>query len=162
MIKKIIFTLSLLFLFSQSSFSAGSSDSSKKNIDINYKKAVKLIKKAKKLDKKNDTKKAKDNYQKALEYLVVAFNKNANDADTLNYLGYTSRKLEDYKNAELYYLMGLKIDPKHFGINEYLGELYVITNRKDKAKERLKVLENCDCKEYKELQNAINTGNSKY
>lgn len=162
MLKKIIFTLSLLFLFSQSSFSAGSSDSSKKNIDINYKKAVKLIKKAKKLDKKNDTKKAKDNYQKALEYLVVAFNKNANDADTLNYLGYTSRKLEDYKNAELYYLMGLKIDPKHFGINEYLGELYVITNRKDKAKERLKVLENCDCKEYKELKNAINTGNSKY
>ncbi len=162
MIKKIIFTLSLLILFSQSSFSAGSSDSSKKNIDINYKKAVKLIKKAKKLDKKNDTKKAKDNYQKALEYLVVAFNKNANDADTLNYLGYTSRKLEDYKNAELYYLMGLKIDPKHFGINEYLGELYVITNRKDKAKERLKVLENCDCKEYKELKNAINTGNSKY
>ena len=162
MIKKIIFTLSLLFLFSQSSFSAGSSDSSKKNIDINYKKAVKLIKKAKKLDKKNDTKKAKDNYQKALEYLVVAFNKDANDADTLNYLGYTSRKLEDYKNAELYYLMGLKIDPKHFGINEYLGELYVITNRKDKAKERLKVLENCDCKEYKELKNAINTGNSKY
>jgi|TARA_B110000008_G_C16650805_1_gene436587 tetratricopeptide (TPR) repeat protein len=162
MIKKIIFTLSLLFLFSQSSFSAGSSDSSKKNIDINYKKAVKLIKKAKKLDKKNDTKKAKDNYQKALEYLVVAFNKNANDADTLNYLGYTSRKLEDYKNAELYYLMGLKIDPKHFGINEYLGELYVITDRKDKAKERLKVLENCNCKEYKELKNAINTGNSKY
>ena len=162
MIKKIIFTVSLLFLFSQSSFSAGSSDSSKKNIDINYKKAVKLIKKAKKLDKKNDTKKAKDNYQKALEYLVVAFNKNANDPDTLNYLGYTSRKLEDYKNAELYYLMGLKIDPKHFGINEYLGELYVITNRKDKAKERLKVLENCDCKEYKELKNAINTGNSKY
>ena len=136
MLKKIIFTLSLLFLFSQSSFSAGSSDSSKKNIDINYK--------------------------KALEYLVVAFNKNANDADTLNYLGYTSRKLEDYKNAELYYLMGLKIDPKHFGINEYLGELYVITNRKDKAKERLKVLENCDCKEYKELKNAINTGTSKY
>ena len=162
MIKKIIFTVSLLFLFSQSSFSAGSSDSSKKNIDINYKKAVKLIKKAKKLDKKNDTKKAKVNYQKALEYLVVAFNKNANDADTLNYLGYTSRKLEDYKNAELYYLMGLKIDPKHFGINEYLGELYVITDRKDKAKERLKVLENCDCKEYKELKNAINTGNSKY
>ena len=162
MIKKIIFTLSLLFLFSQSSFSAGSSDSSKKNIDINYKKAVKLIKKAKKLDKKNKTEKAKENYKKALEYLVVAFNKNANDADTLNYLGYTSRKLEDYKNAELYYLMGLKIDPKHFGINEYLGELYVITNRKDKAKERLKVLENCDCKEYKELKNAINTGNSKY
>ena len=40
MIKKIIFTVSLLFLFSQSSFSAGSSDSSKKNIDINYKKTT--------------------------------------------------------------------------------------------------------------------------
>ena len=43
-----------------------------------------------------------------------------------------------------------------------IKSLNVITNRKDKAKERLKVLENCDCKEYKELKNAINTGNSKY
>jgi hypothetical protein len=26
-------------------------------------------------------------------------------------------------------LQGLEIDPNHIGINEYLGELYVVTNR---------------------------------
>ena len=51
---------------------------------------------------------------------------------------------------------GLKIDPKHVGINEYLGELYISTNRLDKAKERLKILETCNCEEYFELKNLIN------
>ena len=36
--------------------------------------------------------------------------------------------------------------------NEYLGELYVQTNRLDKAKERLRILENCNCEEYNELK----------
>ena len=31
-----------------------------------------------------------------------------------------------------------------------------------KAKERLKVLQNCNCEEFKELNNAINSGSSKY
>ena len=47
---------------------------------------------------------------------------------------------------EKYYLEGLKIDPDHNGINEYLGELYVKTNRIDLAKERLAVLENATVK----------------
>ena len=50
----------------------------------------------------------------------------------------------------------MKIDPKHVGINEYLGELYISTNRLDKAKERLKILETCNCEEYSELKNLIN------
>ena len=29
---------------------------------------------------------------------------------------------------------GLEIDPKHVGINEYMGELFVVTNRMDEAK----------------------------
>ena len=33
---------------------------------------------------------------------------------------------------------GLALEPNHIGINEYLGELYVVTNRIDLAKERLK------------------------
>ena len=41
------------------------------------------------------------------------------------------------------------------GINEYLGELYVVTNRIDLAKERLSVLKNCNCEEYKELKEII-------
>ena len=50
---------------------------------------------------------------------------------------------------------GLKIKPGHNGINEYLGELYIKTNRMDLAKERLEVLENCNCKEYAELKALI-------
>ena len=61
----------------------------------------------------------------------------------------------DFKNAEIYYLKGLKIKPKHLGINEYLGELYVQTNRIDLAKQRLEVIKNCNCEEYEELKELI-------
>ena len=46
-------------------------------------------------------------------------------------------------------------------INEYLGELYVQTNRIDKANERLEVLKSCNCKEYSELELIIKTKGSK-
>ena len=52
---------------------------------------------------------------------------------------------------------------KHKGINEYLGELYVATNRIDLAKKRLEVLVNCNCEEYGELKEIIDgTKKSKY
>ena len=60
-------------------------------------------------------------------------------------------------------LLGLDIKPDHKGINEYLGELYVATGRLDLAKERLKILENCNCEEYQELKEVIEgTKKSKY
>ena len=44
-----------------------------------------------------------------------------------------------------------------------LGELYVATNRIDLAKERLKILESCNCEEYNELKEIIDgTKQSKY
>ena len=72
-------------------------------------------------------------------------------------MGYTSRKIGNFEQAEKFYLAGLSIKPDHNGINEYLGELYVQTNRIDKANERLDVLKNCNCKEYKELELIIKT-----
>ena len=57
-------------------------------------------------------------------------------------------------------MLGLKIEPDHKGINEYLGELYVVTNRIELAKQRLDVLKNCNCEEYEELRNIID-GNKK-
>ena len=101
-------------------------------------------------------------YAEALEKLLEANKEKALDPDTLNYLGFTSRKIGDFENAEIYYLLGLDQDPTHNGINEYLGELYLETNRIDKAKERLKILEDCDCKEFNELQTSIKQGSSKY
>ena len=77
------------------------------------------------------------------------------NADILNYLGYTLRKTGDLEQAEIYYLKGLELDSKHLGINEYLGELYVQTNRIELAKERLEVLKGCNCEEYEELKELI-------
>ena len=154
MIKKIFFTFLLLLLLSVNSYSAGSSDNSKTK--TNYDKAVTHIKLAKKYEKKDKIKKANKSYEKALKLLIKSNKKNPNSPDTLNYLGFTTRKLGDYENGEKFYLEGLAIEPNHIGINEYLGELYVVTNRISLAKERLKILENCDCKEYIQLKEIIN------
>ena len=95
--------------------------------------------------------------------MVKSNKKKPNKADTLNYLGFATRKIGDFENGEKYYLQGLAIEPNHIGINEYLGELYVATNRIDLAKERLSILEKCNCKEYNELKQVIDgTKQSKY
>ena len=161
MIKK-IFVILILTLFTTSSFSAGS-DSTSSKVKSNYDKAVESIKFAKKYESKGKLEKAKKRYAKAQKLLLKSNSEKPNKADTLNYLGFTTRKLGDYENGEKYYLQGLQIDPSHKGINEYLGELYVATNRMDLAKERLKVLENCNCEEYLELKEVIQgTKKSKY
>ena len=163
MIKK-IFVILILTLFTTNSFSAGStSDSSSANVKSNYDKAVESIKFAKKYEAKGKLEKAKKRYAKAQKLLLKSNSEKPNKADTLNYLGFTTRKLGDYENGEKYYLQGLEIEPNHIGINEYLGELYVATNRLNLAKERLKILENCNCEEYTELKEIIEgTKKSKY
>ena len=141
--KKILFTFFIIILSTNSLYAASSSGSSS-NVS-NYSKAVKLIKFAKKYEKKGKVDKANKRYEKAFKLLLESNKKKPNKANTLNYLGFTSRKLGDFKNGEKYYLEGLAIEPNHIGINEYLGELYVATNRIDLAKERLEILKGCNC-----------------
>ena len=163
MIKKIYILAFLATALISNAYSAGSSDSGSSNTKSNYDKAVSFIKSAKKLEQKGKAKKANINYEKAQKLLIKSNIKIPNKADTLNYLGFTTRKLGDYKNGEKYYLLGLSIEPNHKGINEYLGELYVATKRINLAKERLKILESCDCKEFKQLKEVIEgTKKSKY
>ena len=120
-----------------------------------YKSGKKLIIKAKKLEKKEKIEKAQTLYLKALSKLEKAYDKDKKNADILNYLGFALRKTGDFEKAEKFYLEGLKIDAAHLGINEYLGELYVQTNRIQLAKERLQVLNGCKCEEYDELKELI-------
>ena len=120
-----------------------------------YKSGKKLIIKAKKLEKKEKIEKAQTLYLKALSKLEKAYDKDKKNADILNYLGFALRKTGDFDKAEKFYLEGLKIDAAHLGINEYLGELYVQTNRIELAKERLQVLKGCNCEEYEELKELI-------
>ena len=157
--KKIIISCFLILTIIQPSFSAGSSgDSGASKTD--YEKAVKFIKQAKKYEEKGKTDKAIKRYEKAKKLLIASNKKIPNKANTLNYLGFTTRKLGDFENGEKYYLEGLAIDPNHIGINEYLGELYVATGRMDLAKERLDILKNCNCEEFQDLKEIIE-GNKK-
>ena len=151
--KKIICTLIFLLLtnFSLAAMS-GDSGNNQKNL---YKAAKKLIVKAKKLEKKDKLEKALKLYSKAYDKLSKAYDKDKKNPDVLNYLGFTLRKAGNFEEAEKFYLEGLKIKPDHEGINEYLGELYVKTNRIELAKERLEVLKGCKCEEFEELKELI-------
>ena len=162
--KKIILSLSILFFISTNAIAAGSSsgDGGSSSTKTNYEKAVTHIKSAKKYEKQGKLEKAQKSYAKAQKLLIKSNKKKPNKADTLNYLGFTTRKLGDFENGEKYYLQGLAVDPTHKGINEYLGELYVATNRHSLAVERLEVLKSCNCEEYDQLKAVIAGEKSKY
>ena len=156
MIKKFICTI-LFCLLTQSSFAAGNDDSGSNTSNYldQYKAAKKLVNRGKKLDSKGKNDKALKLYNSAYEKLLEANKIESRNPDILNYLGFTLRKIGNFEQAEKYYLQGLEIKPDHNGINEYLGELYVKTQRMDLAKERLAVLKDCNCEEYKELKEVI-------
>ena len=158
--KKILILLFVLSLNNQL-LAAGSDSSSDISENSLYDQAVKLVKSAGKLEKKDKKEKAKKLYSQAFKKLNTAYKSDKKNPDILNYMGFTSRKTNKFKNKENYYLKGLDLDPKHNGINEYLGELYVQTNRIDKANERLAVLKNCNCDEYQDLELIIKTRGTK-
>ena len=92
---------------------------------------------------------------KQLENLQIS---RQDDADILNLLGYSHRKLKEFVTAEQYYQRALKIEPQHKGANEYLGELYLETDRLDEAEKQLKVLKKASFfpnKQYRKLKKAI-------
>ena len=157
MIKNFILTTIISIFLVTSSHSAGSSSSGGDggSMKSNYEKAVSYIKSAKKLEKKGKIEKANKKYEKAQKLLLKSNKKKPNEPDTLNYLGFTTRKLGDFESGEKYYLQGLAINPAHIGINEYLGELYVTTGRHNLAVERLEILKGCNCKEYEQLKAII-------
>jgi len=74
-------------------------------------------------------------YAEAIPHLESALAKRPQDADILNYLGYTHRMVGmtatdagrdgEFKMSLDYYQRALAIDPSHRGVHEYLGELYL-------------------------------------
>ena len=163
MIMKNLLVIVFTLLLSTSLMAAGSDSSSGSSSDKEslYEDAVKLVKRAGKLEKKDKTDKAKKLYSQAFNKLEKAYKSDKKNPDILNYMGFTTRKTGNFEKAEKFYLEGLSLKPNHNGINEYLGELYVQTNRMDKANERLEVLKSCNCKEYGELELIIKTKGSK-
>ena len=98
------------------------------------------------------------NFKQALADLKVIDSEFKNNADVNNLLGYSSRKLKQYKPAATYYEKALKINPNHLGALEYQGELFVLTNKVSAAKKNLVKLEKLcglKCGEYLDLKKAI-------
>ena len=98
-------------------------------------------------------------WKSAISVLKTIVADDGRNADALNLLGFSLRKSGDMKNAEGFYLKALKLNPRHKGANEYLGELYVETGHMDKARERLETLAklcgNTTCEEYEDLEKVI-------
>ena len=98
------------------------------------------------------------NYKSARTALLSLNREFPNNDDVNNLLGYTSRKLNLFKDAATYYSKSLSINPKHLGALEYQGELFIQTKKLSLAKknlEKLKVLCGINCEEYKDLKAAI-------
>ncbi len=99
---------------------------------------------------------AAGDYRQAIVELA-ALNR-PDDANVLNLLGYSHRKLGLVDVGISYYLRALENNPQHSGVHEYLGEAYVQKNEVDKARVLLKNLASIcgtDCLEYKELASTI-------
>ncbi len=96
-------------------------------------------------------------YPEALKILATVVKTEPRNADALNLMGYSNRKMNRYAEAARYYAAALKADPKHLGALEYQGELYIETGDFVKAKanrDRLAVL--CGtCEELADLQAAL-------
>lgn len=138
-----------IFFLSQITYAAGTYDTNKNtNYSDGYSLALKLI--------------SEEKYKLAIGKLRALLNKKSNNftqADIYNYLGYSHRKIKDYKKAEKYYLKALKIKKDHIGALEYIGELYLETDRIEKAEESLKKLKLAageNSLEYMELYELIN------
>ena len=124
----------VLSLFLNSTLMAAGSDSSSgssSSMDNTlYEDAVKLVKKAGKLEKKDKTDKAKKLYAQAFNKLEKAYKSDKKNPDILNYMGFTTRKTGNFEKAEKFYLEGLSL--KLFGFFKISGfsscESHVIKN----------------------------------
>jgi len=97
-------------------------------------------------------------WKRAIDNLNVALVAEPTNADLRNWLGYALRHEARYDEAFEQYRAALQLEPKHRGAHEYIGETYLLTGNKAKAREHLAALERIcgtKCDEYRDLQKAI-------
>jgi tetratricopeptide (TPR) repeat protein len=73
-------------------------------------------------------------------------------------LGYANRKSGNLDLAFKHYNEALRLDPKHRGAHEYIGEAYLMKGDVAKAKDHLAALDRIcffGCEEYSDLKKAI-------
>jgi Flp pilus assembly protein TadD len=102
---------------------------------------------------------AKD-WPRAVELLTRAEVQDDRNPDLVNLLGYAYRHIGRLDEAFKHYEIALRLNPRHRGAREYMGEAYLMVNNLAKAEEQLAALkEICliPCEEYADLENAIAT-----
>ncbi len=101
---------------------------------------------------------AQSDYKSAMNHLNNVIAAKPDDADALNLMGFSERKMGSMDESLEYYNKALALNPNHLGANEYLGELYLEMKKPDMAKQRLEVLKSAcggTCEEYNELKEKI-------
>ena len=102
----------------------------------------------------------KSDWPRARELSREAVAKNPASADYHNLYAYSLRMGANPQMDLVFkhYNEALRLDPKHRGAHEYLGEAYLQTGNLEKAKEQLRTLDKLcffSCKEYAMLKKAV-------
>jgi Flp pilus assembly protein TadD len=100
---------------------------------------------------------AKD-WTSAIQFLTKAAVQDDRNPDLENLLGFAYRKIGRLDDAFRHYAMALRLNPRHRGAHEYIGEAYLMVNNLPKAEEHLSELKRIcliPCEEYADLEKAI-------
>ena len=102
----------------------------------------------------------KQDWKSAAALMQDALAKNPSNADYHNLYAYSLRRggTQDLDQVFKHYNEALRLDPRHKGAHEYIGEAYLMVGNVAKAKEHLGALDKLcffGCSEYSELKRAI-------
>lgn len=100
----------------------------------------------------------KKDFTAAVKAFEKACVRHPDHADLLNMLAFSYRKLGQFEPAFRHYKDALKIDPRHRGAHEYIGEAYLQVGDLANARKHLEALKQIcllPCDELGDLQKAI-------
>ena len=101
---------------------------------------------------------AASDWKAAAAAFSKAVEKTPGNANAQNLLAYSYRRLGNLDMAFKHYNEALRLDPKHLGAHEYIGEAYLMVGNLAKAEEHLAALDKLcffGCEEYRTLKKAV-------
>lgn len=100
----------------------------------------------------------REEWAKAQQLLAPLAKSHPKSADVFNLLGFTQRSSGKLDVSLASYQRALKLDPAHLEAHVYLGQLYIMTGKLEKAVEQSKVIAKLcpsGCKPRQELEAAL-------